>query len=306
MARAMVLAAGHGTRLKPLSDERPKPLVPFGDRTLLEHALARLGPKLLPAVVNAHHLPEVFAALTAAYAEISHVVLEPELRGTAGGVAGAREFLGPAPIVVTNADVIVAVDVEALLAATPPDGVCLAVVPCGAGEGRVGVGADGRVVRLRGERYGDEVAGAEYVGTLGIGARVLAALPARGCLIGDVAMPLARRGGAVATLPVGGDMLAPGDGIAEYLDAHGEWLRRRSESDGASFVGAGAEIAPGAVLVASVIGAGAVVGGSGRVERVVAWPGARVTAPLSDAVVTTHGRVVRRPPPVEAARRRAF
>lgn len=300
MARAMVLAAGYGSRLRPLTDERPKPLVPFGDRTLLEHALDRLGEALLPAVVNAHHLVGVFRELTAGYAGISQVLEEPEIRGTAGGVAGARDLLGPAPIVVTNADLLVAVDMQALLAATPVDGVCLAVVRCGVGEGPLGLGADGRVARLRGERYGDEVTGADYVGTIGIGARVLAALPERGCLIGDVAMPLARRGQRVPTLSVEGGLLAPGDGIVEYLAAHAEWLRRRSGREGASFVGERAEIAPGVELIGCVIGAGAVVNGSGPVERVVAWPGAHVTAPLSDAVVTTAGRVVRRPEPPSA------
>jgi len=296
MARAMVLAAGHGTRLRPLTDERPKPLVPFGDRTLLEHALARLGGALLPAVVNCHYLPHIFRELTAGYEGISQVVEEPVLRGTAGGVAGAREFLGPAPIVVTNADLLVSVDTDALLAETPDDGICLAVVRRAPGEGPLGLGADGRVVRLRGERYAEEVTGADYVGTIGMGAQVLGALPARGCMIGDVAMPLARRGERVRTLMVDGDLLAPGDGIAEYLAAHAAWLERRSGSDGASFVGNGAEIGPAVELLGCVIGAGAVVGGSGRVERVVAWPGARVTAPLADAVVTTAGRVVRRPP----------
>jgi mannose-1-phosphate guanylyltransferase len=288
----MVLAAGHGTRLRPLTDERPKPLVPFGDRTLLEHALGRLGASLLPAVVNSHHLSGVFAAIASAWDAISQVVEEPELRGTAGGVAGAREFLGPAPIVVTNADVLASVDMDALLAATPEDGICLAVVRRPPGAGPVGLGADGRVVRLRGERYGEEVTGADYVGTLGIGARVLGALPARGCLIGDVAMPLARRGEHVRTLASEGDLLAPGDGLAEYLSAHATWLGQRS--GGGSFVGEGAAIEPAVELVGCVIGAGAVVAGSGRLERVVAWPGARVTAPLADAVVTTAGRVVRR------------
>jgi mannose-1-phosphate guanylyltransferase len=297
MARAMVLAAGHGTRLRPLTDERPKPLVPFGDRTLLQHALERLGESLLPAVVNSHHLLGTFRELTTGYPGISQVVEEPELRGTAGGVAGAREFLGPAPIVVTNADLLVSVDMQALLTATPDDGLCLAVARRAPGAGPMGLAADGRVVRLRGERYGEEVTGADYVGTIGIGARVLGELPVRGCLIGDVAMPLARRGGQVRTLAIDGDFIAPGDGIAEYLAAHALWLERRSRSEGASFVGNGAEIEPGVVLAGCVIGAGAVVAGCGRLERVVAWPGARVTAPLADAVVTTAGRIVRRPAP---------
>ena len=64
-ARTMVLCAGFGTRLRPLTDERPKPLVPIGDRTLLEHVLAGLERQgVLPAVANAHHLSEIFRVMT--------------------------------------------------------------------------------------------------------------------------------------------------------------------------------------------------------------------------------------------------
>jgi mannose-1-phosphate guanylyltransferase len=292
----MVLCAGFGTRLRPLTDERPKPLVPFGDRTLLEHALAALPAALLPAVVNAHHLPGIFLELTRGYAEIAHVVVESEIRGTAGGVAGARGWLGPGPVIVTNADVLAPVDLPALLGATPDDGLCLAVSPRAKGEGTVGIGAGGRVVRLRGERFGEELAGGDYVGTLGMGERTLAALPERGCLIGDVALPLARRGGALVTHPVLGSWLAPGDSVGEYLDAHLRWLEAGGRGVGKSFVADGVRVAPGVELVSSVLGAGAEVLGAGRLERVVAWPGARVQAPLTDAVVTTAGRVVPRPP----------
>ncbi len=296
MPRSMVLCAGLGTRLRPLTDERPKPLVPFGDRTLLEHALGWLPPELQPAIVNAYHLPDTFLAITKAYVSIAKVLVEPELRGTAGGVAGARADLSPAPILVTNADVLAPVDALGLLAATPADGLCLAVAPRRTGEGTVGLGDGGRVVRLRGEHFGEEVAGGDYVGTLGMGQRVLRALPDRGCLIGDVALPLARRGEPLLTFPVKGDWLAPGDSVGEYLDAHQAWLTQRG-GPGESFVGPEVKLGAGVELVSSVIGAGASVFGNGRCERVVAWPGARVTAPLSDAVVTTSGRVVRRAAP---------
>jgi mannose-1-phosphate guanylyltransferase len=300
MPRAMVLSAGFGTRLRPLTDERPKPLVPFGDRTLLEHALAGLGEQLLPAVVNAHHLADVFVELTRAYPSIAKVVVEPDLRGTAGGVAGARAWLGPAPVVVTNADVLAPIDALALLGETPADGLCLAVAPRPLGAGTVGLGEGGRVVRLRGERFGVETHGGDYLGTMALGEAVLASLPERGCLIGDVALPLARRGGPLRTLRVEGRWLAPGDGIADYLDQHGAWLAERLPVPGASFLGNGARVGSGVTLVSSVLGAGAEVAGSGRCERVVAWPGARFSAPLADAVVTTSGRIVHRPatPPI--------
>jgi len=292
MPRAMVLCAGYGTRMRPLTEERPKPLLPFGDRTLLEHVLEGLGREFLPALVNAHHLPAVFIELTRGWDAIADVMVESEILGTAGGVAGARGRLGPAPVVVTNGDVLARVSVDALLASTPRDGVCLAVAPRVLGAGTVGLGARGEVVRLRGERFGTEVASGDYVGTLGLGEEALAALPESGCLIGDVTLPLLRRGAGVVTLPVSGHWFAPGDGIGAYLDEHRAWLAERASS---SYVAPDARVASGVELVGSVIGAGATVSGVGRLEGVVVWPGARAEAPLADAVVTTRGNVVRRP-----------
>jgi mannose-1-phosphate guanylyltransferase len=298
----MVLCAGYGTRMRPLTDERPKPLLPFGDRTLLEHVLDGLPPALLPAVVNAHHLPDVFIELTKRWRAIAEVLVESEILGTAGGVAGAGGRLGPAPVVVTNGDVLARVDFAALLAHTPPEGVCLAVAPCDLGTGTVGLGARGEVVRLRGERFGNEVASGDYVGTLGLGDGALEALPARGCLIGDLTLPLLRRGLSVTTVPVRGHWFAPGDGLAAYLDEHRAWLAERAAGmthvsaavAPPSYVAAGARVASGVELVASVIGADASVSGTGVLEGVVVWPGAEVCAPLSDAVVTARGNMVRR------------
>lgn len=286
----MVLCAGFGTRLRPLTDERPKPLVPFGDRTLLEHVLAGLGAQgLLPAVVNSHHLAPVFRALVADFDGILKVVEEPEIRGTAGGVAGARHVLAKGPVLVTNADVLASVDGRRLLERTPPDGLCLAVAPRPRGSGTVGVGAAGRVVRLRGERFGEELEGGDYVCTLGIGEDALAALPPAGCLIGEVALPLARRGGALVTMRAEGELVEPGDSPVAYHAGNLAWLARRGE---ASFVAEGARVAPQVALRQAIVGRGAAVEGQGTLERVVVWPGATVRAPLADAVVTTGGVVV--------------
>jgi mannose-1-phosphate guanylyltransferase len=286
----MVLCAGLGTRLRPLTDERPKPLVPFGDRTLHEHVLAGLAPRgLLPVVVNSHHLTSVFRMLVADFDGILEVIDEREIRGTAGGVAGARHALSSGPVLVTNADVLVNVDGPRLLERTPAAGLCLAVAPRPFGTGTVGVGAGGRVVRLRGERYGEELEGGDYVGTLGIGADALARLPEAGCLVGDVAMPLARRGGPLLTMRVEGEVVEPGDSPAAYHAGNLAWLARRGEG---AFVAAGARVARGVVLLDAVVGRGATVEGQGSVERVVVWPGATVRAPLADAIVTTRGVVL--------------
>jgi mannose-1-phosphate guanylyltransferase len=291
VASVMVLCAGFGTRLRPLTDERPKPLVPLGDRTLLEHVLSGLAAQgLLPVVVNSHHLASVFRTLVADFHGILEVVEEPDLRGTAGGVAGARHALAQGPILVTNADVLASVDGRRLLEQTPPDGLCLAVAPRPVGTGTVGVGEGGRVVRLRGERFGEELEGGDYVCTLGLGADVLEALPGSGCLIGDVALPLVRRGGPLLTLRVESELLEPGDSPAAYHASNLAWLARRGNR---AFLAPDARTAPGVELVDSIVGKGAGVEGQGRLERVVVWPGATVRAPLADAIVTTRGVVAR-------------
>jgi mannose-1-phosphate guanylyltransferase len=291
----MVLCAGFGTRLRPLTDERPKPLVPLGDRTLLEHVLEGLGAQgLLPAVVNSHHLGEIFRVITRGWPSIVRVLNELNIRGTAGGVAYARGFLGPAPVLVVNGDVLSSYDAKAALESTPPEGLCMVVAPRPFAAGNVGIGAHGRVVRLRGERFGVETASGDYLCAMGIGQGVLDELPDEGCLIADVALPLLRRGGRVQTLLGSANFTEPGDSIAHYLDANLAWLRRRGARGGEAWVGAGAHVAESVEVVSSVVGEGADVRGEGRLERVVVWPGAQAFAPLRDAVVTRSGLVVPR------------
>jgi mannose-1-phosphate guanylyltransferase len=291
----MVLCAGFGTRLRPLTDERPKPLVPVGDRTLLEHVLLALEPQgVLPAVVNSHHLAEIFRVITRGWPSIARVMNERMIRGTAGGVAWARDALGPPPVLVVNGDVLASYDAKGALEATPRDGLCMVVAPRPPGAGNVGIGAHGRVVRLRGERFGAETSSGDYLCAMGLGEGVLDELPEEGCLIADVALPLLRRGGHVQSFLGAANWSAPGDSIASYLDANLAWLTRRGALAGEGWVGSGAQVAEGVEIVSSVVGEGADVRGTGRLERVVVWPGAQAFAPLRDAVVTRTGLVVPR------------
>src|SRR5512141_1768551 len=90
---AMVLCAGLGTRLRPLTEERAKPMVPIGDRPALAHVIARVRLALASrVVVNVHHRPEDVRA----WAEPENIAVshERELLGTAGGVARAGVLLG--------------------------------------------------------------------------------------------------------------------------------------------------------------------------------------------------------------------
>jgi hypothetical protein len=102
---AVVLAAGGGTRLRPLTHHRPKALCPVGNRPLVEWALDRaaalVGSGSDHLAVNAHHLAHQIVDQVAGRAEVS---VEPELLGTAGGVARLRPWIAGRAVLVLNAD----------------------------------------------------------------------------------------------------------------------------------------------------------------------------------------------------------
>lgn len=101
--KGVVLAAGAGTRLRPLTLTRPKALCPVGGRPLLAWALERIRPYVDTVAVNVHHhAAQMLAALEPLDV---HVSLEaPEALGTAGALGRLRPWLGGDPVLVTNAD----------------------------------------------------------------------------------------------------------------------------------------------------------------------------------------------------------
>ncbi len=104
---AMVLAAGFGTRMRPLTDRTPKPLLMLAGRPLLDHALDRLAEAGIGrAVVNVHHFADqIEAHLRGRIAP--HIIISDERQcvlETGGGVRKALPHLGGAPFIVHNSD----------------------------------------------------------------------------------------------------------------------------------------------------------------------------------------------------------
>jgi mannose-1-phosphate guanylyltransferase len=281
----MVLAAGLGTRLRPLTDARAKPLVPVGDRPALAHVLDRLrAVGATRIVVNAHHRADEVRAFVERQPVGVAVSEEHELLGTAGGLAHARALLGEGEVLVWNADILAQVDVRALVEAHALGGAgaTLVVQPLAAGTGSVGIDDNGRVVRLRQERFGVEASGGEFLGVHVLGAALRARLPPRGGLVEDVWIPALARGEALRAELHRGPWHDVGT-VATYLEANRAWLAERGLE---SWVGPGARVGAGVTLDACVVGAGAVVEGAGVLSACVVWPGARAVAPLQGAVVT--------------------
>jgi NDP-sugar pyrophosphorylase family protein len=119
--RVMIMAAGIGTRLRPVTDLVPKPMAPIANRPALYHILnllARHG--LREVIVNLHHLPDVitdyFGDGSRLGMDISYSY-EPELLGTAGGVKNNAGFLGGDTFLVMSGDALTDIDLTGLLAA---------------------------------------------------------------------------------------------------------------------------------------------------------------------------------------------
>jgi N-acetyl-alpha-D-muramate 1-phosphate uridylyltransferase len=107
--RAMVLAAGLGVRMRPLTDRIPKPLVPVGGKPLIDHVLDRLADAgVARAVVNVHYMAEQIEQHLA-YRTRPQITISDErglLLGTGGGVVRALPQLGHAPFFHINSDTI--------------------------------------------------------------------------------------------------------------------------------------------------------------------------------------------------------
>jgi len=99
---AMILAAGRGERMRPLTDSMPKPLIPVGGMSMLEHTLARLKANgVVNIVVNVHHLAEQIVDRLKGRAQI---IVEDRLLDTGGSVKNALPLLGNGPFFVLNGD----------------------------------------------------------------------------------------------------------------------------------------------------------------------------------------------------------
>jgi mannose-1-phosphate guanylyltransferase len=164
--KAMVLCAGLGTRLRPLTERWPKPAMPLLGAPLFRAALATLRRAGVSSVgVNTHHLPEVMEATARAECARAGFALDVVheagvIQGTGGGVRGLRRFLGGDDFVVLNGDVLFAVDLAPAMAAHRASGAAATMVLLPMPEGErynpVEVDARGQVRRIAGKGPGGE------------------------------------------------------------------------------------------------------------------------------------------------------
>lgn len=288
----MVLCAGLGTRLRPLTTRLPKPAVPVCGVPLVRYALGLLaGAGVTRAVVNVHHLPQVMAEVAAqAAAELGlelQVSREPVIAGTGGALREARSLLaGADAVVVVNGDVLFDVDLGSALAAHAASGalatMVLMAMPPGARYAAVELDEGGRVRRIAG-RFGPGGEGLtpwHFPGVHVISQALLAGLPAEPFEL-DVnrhAYPPLMAEGLVRGVICSGywnDLGQPDRYLQANLDvAAGRVPLGRFGLVQPPRLAPDAVVEPGAsVGEAVVLGPGCRVPAGARVERAVLWPG---------------------------------
>lgn len=109
--RAMILAAGRGERLRPLTDSTPKPLIDVGGRALIEHHLRKLAQAgFREVVINLSHLGDMIREALGDGSDwglnIHYSPEPPDALGTGGGIRQALPLLGDAPFAVINSDIL--------------------------------------------------------------------------------------------------------------------------------------------------------------------------------------------------------
>ncbi|WP_341705353.1 nucleotidyltransferase family protein [Ferrovibrio sp.] len=222
---AMVLAAGLGTRLRPLTEHTPKPLITIAGRSLLDHALDRLVEAgVRHAVVNIHWLGGQIREHLASRRDIAVTISDEsaELLETGGGIAHALPLLGDTPFFAVNADLIWRDHGESALrrlaAAFDPatmDGLLLLQprdqATGHAGPGDFDRGADGRLVR----RGRNPAAAYVYTGVQLLQPSLFAGAP-KGAFSLNLLYDRAIAAGRLSGLPHQGDWMDVGthDGIA--------------------------------------------------------------------------------------------
>ncbi len=291
--RALVLAAGLGTRLRPLTDVAPKPLLPVTGLPILGHTLQQLAAVgCEAAAVNLHHrgdqirqrFGDSFAGMPLVYSE------EPELLGTLGALHPLREFLAGADMVLLiNGDSLCRWPLKRLIRryqSTPADTaratlLLTAQAPPADFGGGVGIDRAGRILSFRpgDPEKGEVVRRYVFAGAHVISPQLLERIgPGKSDIVRDLYIPLlAEPEGkltSLVTTRAWHDLGTPQrflEGVIEW--ARAGWPERLWRH---AWISPEAVVEPGARVRRSAVEAGAKVGEGAVVERSVLLPGSRV------------------------------
>ncbi len=284
----MIVAAGPGSRLRPLSELRPKPALPVRGIPLVAYQLALLAHHgVSEVVINAHHLPDRLIEAARRYRPPGlelHFSVEPQLLGTGGGIRKVAAFLRESdPCLILGGDMIVDADLGALIEShrLRRDAFTLLLRDDvrGAEFGTIGLDREGHLRRI-GTRFDlqSEARAGVYTWVNVVAAHAFDSLPDRDAFghLDDWLAPLLADGASDIRGEFCPCTWEPVGTPREYLAANLRRIRlgyldpdARAQSEGTRFetelvIGAGAQIEPGAELTRAVVWDGETVPASLR------------------------------------------
>ena len=297
--KAFVLAAGLGTRLRPLTDQLPKPLIPVGHKPLItfafDHLIADVGVEEF--IVNTHHLADAYAS---AFPDGSYRGCplrfrhEPTLLDTGGGIKNIADLLGPQPetLIVYNGDILTDLPLQPAIERHRTSGNEVTLV-LRSGQGPKHIAWDpvsGRILDIRNRLHTGAPEAYAFSCVYLVEPGFLHRIPADE---------------VVSVIPVFLDMIRRGDRLGGVLIDEGDWrdlgtrqeylrvhrdLQAKRPAPGFPRYGAPdarwldwidpeASIADdSSILGASVLGRGVRVAAGATVEDSILWPGAEITS----------------------------
>ncbi len=286
--RAMLLCAGFGSRLAPLTELRPKPMLPVGNIPILKHTLHALrAAGIEEIVINTHHLPDVFLQeISPLPGQKIHFLHEEKILGTGGGLKNALHLLDPDgaddPFISMNGKLLFGLDLESLEDDYAKDSDCLGLLVVRDSPNKKFSALDVREESDGKLRLHNVFEGGEHMfcGVHVTRPSVVRRLPdGECCMIRQGYLPWLKSGERVRAFDAGDVYFAEHSTPHRYLVGNiatlgptTMWTRPESDVTGGEVHPSAKVIIPSAIADGAIIEAGAIVGpnaviGSGAIVR---------------------------------------
>ena len=307
--KAILLAAGLGTRMRPLSYSAPKPLLPIWGTANIDRMIAMLASwGVTEFLVNVHHAPEaLFDHLRRKALREGiqiNVSFEPDILGTGGALARAHWFLDDAPFWMVNTDILAKLSPEPLMAASRSSNVAAALWVTDAAGPRTVEVCEQRITNFRSKHAG-QAGTFTFCGLQLIGPALLPYIQEQGFSTIVAAYEAAMKDGmTVLGVQAPGSVWMDAGRPEQYLEAHRLLLQARDVdavrchrntwahvrragaiAQDVTCVAPGATLSTGASLQNTVVMEGAALGRRAKLSGVIVGPGVSINRRLHGGIV---------------------
>ncbi len=291
--KAMILAAGYGTRLRPLTNKKPKALMPVVNRPIISKNIEYLKEfGVNEIVVNAHHHARQIVDFVDGGRPFGlkiDVRLEPEILGTGGGIKNAEDFWDQGPFIVMNSDILTDIDLGPVCKQHRKSKALATLVlhDCEP-YNQIQIDHRSAVVDIARRRSSGRLA---FTGIHVIEPRLLTHIPSGGFSdIIDCYQDLIRAGALIGAYRAEGHYWHDIGTVARYVDVNREFLGQ------ATVTGPGCQVDPTARLAEwAVVGPDNRLEQDAEIRRSILWENVRVHAGVKvvDSIVTSNQEVRR-------------